>query len=134
MKYLKFFYNLILFVFFVWSCTWYNVQLCKFGIFFFNFKSTLRFFYFENGNKCFGNNLFGSKWVYHQILTSENRQNTLRFGSYFNTKTNAHLSWRLGLTGENIHFKTLLKDKNVNHISSGAKLVFFFLTSICSKF
>ena len=47
----------------------------------------------------------------YPITSSENRQNTFRFGSYFNSKTNSQLSWRIGFTGENIHFKTLLLDK-----------------------
>ncbi len=47
----------------------------------------------------------------YPITSSENRQNVLRFGSYFNSKTNSQIAWRIGFTGEDIHFKTLLMDK-----------------------
>jgi len=46
-----------------------------------------------------------------QITSSENNQNTLRFGSYFNSKINSKLAWRVGFTGEEIKFKTLVLDR-----------------------
>ena len=47
----------------------------------------------------------------YAILSSENKQNTLRFGSYFNSKSNAKFSWRIGFTGEQTLFKTLVLDR-----------------------
>jgi len=42
----------------------------------------------------------------YNLISSENTQNTFRFGSYFNSKVNSMLSYRIGFTEEAIHFKT----------------------------
>ena len=48
----------------------------------------------------------------YKVTRSQNTQNTLRFGSYFNSKVNRKLSWRTGFTGEEIHLNTFLIDRS----------------------
>ena len=45
------------------------------------------------------------------LTSSENKQNTLRFGSYFNSKVNAKLSWRIGITGEQAYLNYHVIDR-----------------------
>lgn len=45
------------------------------------------------------------------ITNSKNQQNNLRFSSYLNTKQNAKLSWRLGITGEQYNLTTKVTDR-----------------------
>lgn len=47
----------------------------------------------------------------YEITSSKNRQNVLRFGSYFNSKANAQLSWRVGFSAEQTQFKTQVLDR-----------------------
>ncbi len=45
------------------------------------------------------------------LTSSENNQNTVRVGSYFNSKTSARFSWRMGFTAEGMNIKTYVIDR-----------------------
>jgi len=47
----------------------------------------------------------------YQITASRNQQNTVRFSSYLNTKVNAKLTWRTGITGEQYNLQTDVLDR-----------------------
>jgi ethanolamine utilization microcompartment shell protein EutS len=51
---------------------------------------------------------YSKRW---QVTSSRNNTQTLRFSSFVNTKVNAKLNWRAGITGEASHFETKVLDR-----------------------